>query len=409
MNEAPGASSPLPVLVLDPGLKDGRSHHHVINRNLALRAAEGGRVLGVVANRRAQAVDFPYRVAPVFVRGIYEDTAALGDADFATLVADHTRDIVRCLEAAGPTSLVVHTATAAFLQALAAALGTAGSQVRAAVIQLMFHPLSLAKELVDGRASNARYAAALERLRAAAVQQGIQLDLSTSCLEFSEVFTSIGATPVGVHPYALLSRSDRDAWIRRDDSISEPAPGRRRRAFLYGGDLKLDKGLPWIAAGIPRLLKTRPDDECVVHLGDNRFADARLEVLRQQILHLATVHPNLNVIVGHVPPATWDQMIASADLLLIPYDPAAYRWKTSGLFWESLLKRRGDATIAVTKDTWMEREASRSGIEVAVVPYGDTDALLAVLEQPLGNRAHDSRALAAFGEGNDDYILSRCG
>lgn len=396
-----------PVLVLDPGLKDGRSHHHVINRHLALRAAEDGVNLTVVANRRARSTDFPYRVSSIFSRGIYEDTATLGDAAFAAIVADHTRDLVACLQAAGRTAIVVHTATAAFLEALAAALAVAGGDVKAAVVQLMFHPLSLATGFADGAASSARYRTALEQLRAAVGRQGTRLDISTSCVEFAEVFASLGAGPVGVHPYALLSRADRDAWVRRDQSDVQAGSGRRRRALLYGGDLKFDKGLAWIAAALPRLLRTLPDVECVVHLGDNRFANAGLAVVRQQILDLATVHPNLHLAVGHLPPATWDAMIASADVLLIPYDPASYRWKTSGVFWELLLKRREQATVVVTHETWMEREASRSGIDVATVAYGDTDALLAVLQRPHPRAPSALPTLSAFGEGNDDYIFDR--
>lgn len=405
-SDATGPARP-PIVVLDPGLKDGRSHHHVINRHLALRAAAEKVHLTVVANRGAAAADFSYQVSPFFSRGIYEDSAKLGDREFAALVADHSRDLAACLQAAGPTRLVVHTATAAFLQALAAGLSIAGSRVTAAVVQLMFHPLSLARGVTDGAVSNARYRVALERLRCAAAQHGTRLDISTSCVEFADVFAGLGAGPVGIHPYALLSRADRDAWMHRDRTEFRAEPDRRRRAFLYGGDLKLDKGLPWVAAALPRILRALPDIECVVHLGDDRFANARLALMRQQIIDMATAHSNLHLIVGHAPPATWDETIASADVLLIPYDPASYRWKTSGLFWEFLLKRREDAMIVMTRDTWMEREAIRSGIDAAVVAYGDTDALLPLLQRAQGRLPAAWPEIAAFGEGNDDFIFHR--
>jgi hypothetical protein len=105
-------------------------------------------------------------------------------------------------------------------------------------------------------------------------------------------------------------------------------------------------------------------------------------------------------------------MIASADFLLIPYDPNAYRWKTSGIFWEALFKGRPGTVIAVTKDTWMEREAAATALDVIAVEFGNTAELSAVLRRGagatggLGPRRLPQPSLA---RGNDDYIFARLG
>ena len=106
-------------------------------------------------------------------------------------------------------------------------------------------------------------------------------------------------------------------------------------------------------------------------------------------------------------------MIAAADFLLIPYDPGAYRWKTSGIFWEALLKGRPGTVIAVTKGTWMEQEAVATGIDIATVEFGNTAELSAVLRRGAvatdGTHGTVRPPQPCLARGNDDYIFARLG
>lgn len=400
------------VFVLDPGLRDHRTHHHVINRNLATHAPSLGATVGVAGHRRAVPADFSYPVTPVFQRGLYKDSPALAAGAFETLVADHARDLSRCLAATQPAAVAVHTVTAAFLQALGVTLMTGDHRVGSAVIQLMFHPLGLAVGDVAPDASLTRYAQAFASLRAAERACGTRIHLSTSCREFVEVFETLGAGRVDVHPAALLAEAERTAWLGCRPMLG-PTPGSARRtAFLYGGDLKLDKGLAWVAAALPTLLAAHPDIDFTVHLGDNRFADPHLDRLRRQVIETSGKWPHLEVVQGHVVPATWDRLLAMADVLLLPYDPCAYRWKTSGIFWEMLLKRRPGAVLAATRGTWMERESCAEGLDVALVEYGDTAAVTALLQRVAGAAAvapPGSQPPSCLWQGNDDYILKHLG
>jgi hypothetical protein len=400
------------VLVLDPGLKDSRTHHHVINRHLAAYARELATGIRVVSHRRASAAEFPYPVTPAFRRGVYEDSPALDAAAFAALVDDHVRDLAHILATPAPTAVVVHTATAAFLQALGATLAAGDHHVGSAVIQLMFHPLGLAVGEADPEASMARYADAFRLLRHAERQCGTSVHLSTSCREFAQAFEGLGAGVVDVHPYALLAEAERMEWLQRRPTTRAAAGSGRGRALLFGGDLKLDKGIAWVAAALPVLLAEHPDVDFFVHLGDNRFADPRLDLLRRQVVEMAARCPHLRVVEGHIAPPDWDGMIASADFVLIPYDPSAYRWKTSGIFWEALFKGRPGAVIAVTKGTWMEREAGATALDVTAVEFGNTAELSAVLRRGAGGA--DGSGMKRLPQpwlarGNDDYIFARLG
>jgi hypothetical protein len=306
----------------------------------------------------------------------------------------------------------VHTATAAFLQALGEALAAGGHHVGSAVIQLMFHPLGLAVGEVDPEASMARYADAFRRLRQAERRRGTRVHLSTSCREFAQVFEELGAGVVDVHPYALLAEAERMEWLQRRPATRIAASSTHRRALLFGGDLKLDKGIGWVVAALPVLLAEHHDVEFLVHLGDNRFADPRLDLLRRHVVEMAARWPHLRVAEGYVAPPDWDDMIASAEFLLIPYDPGAYRWKTSGMFWEALLKCHPGTAIAVTKGTWMEREAVATALDVTSVEFGNTAALSAALRR--GANAADGSGTTrllhpCLARGNDDYIFARLG
>jgi hypothetical protein len=401
------------VLVLDPGLKDSRTHHHAINRNLAAYAARLATGIHVVSHRRASTAEFPYPVTPAFRRGMYEDSPALDAAAFAAIVDDHIRDLTRILATLHPTAVVVHTATAAFLQALGSTLAAGGHQVGSAVIQLMFHPLGLAVGEVDPEASMARYTDAFRCLRQAERQCGTSVHLSTSCREFAQAFAGLGAGVIDVHPYALLAEAERMEWLQRRPATRTVAGSARRRALLFAGDLKLDKGIAWVAAALPTLLAEHHDVDFLVQLGDNRFADPRLDLLRRHVVEMPARWPHLRVVEGHVAPPDWDGMIAAADFLLIPYDPGAYRWKTSGIFWEALLKGRPGAVIAVTRDTWMEREAVATALDVTAVEFGNTAELSAVLRRGAGatGGAHGTMPppQPCLARGNDDYIFARLG
>jgi hypothetical protein len=82
------------------------------------------------------------------------------------------------------------------------------------------------------------------------------------------------------------------------------------------------------------------------------------------------------------------------------------------MFWEALLKCRPDTVIAVTKGTWMEREANAMALDVTAVEFGNTAELSAAL-RTAPNASDGSGATRLqqpyLARGNDDYIFARIG
>lgn len=399
------------VIVLDPGLKDTKSHHHVLNTHLQRRSEVESFSLRVVGHASARPQDFPYRVQPQFRWSVYDDTAALPAADYQDQVLAHCTDLQRVLaQAPDRCAIVIHTATAAFLQGLALALTGAARPVRAVVVELMFHPLSFLKAGQAPQRPFARYLNALRMLKRYEAQCGVPVHLSTSCGEFASSFEPLVGERVPIHPYALLA-----AGADGPRTVQSAPAGGPPRVLLFAGDLKLDKGVGWVAEALPSLLEAHPDLHFVVHLGDNRFGDARLRDIQRDVGALAQRFRNLEVLPGYLGEAAWDAVMGSLDVCLIPYDPRSYGYKTSGVFWEFLRKAGPAANLVVTRGTWMEREATALGLPVAVCQFGDTASLTAALRAVRTTRtsvaasepsSRRTAALQFFGQGNDEYIFS---
>jgi hypothetical protein len=83
------------------------------------------------------------------------------------------------------------------------------------------------------------------------------------------------------------------------------------------------------------------------------------------------------------------------------------------MFWEALLKCRPDTAIAVTKGTWMEREAGATALDVTAVEFGNTAALSAALRRGAdatdGGHGMVRPPQPCLTRGNDNYIFARLG
>jgi hypothetical protein len=95
--------------------------------------------------------------------------------------------------------------------------------------------------------------------------------------------------------------------------------------------------------------------------------------------HLAQHHPDgcqVALIGNHLNREQYVAQLLASDLILLPYDPAEYAEKTSGIFTESIIAGK---VVAVMDGTWMAYEARKYGLERAIIPSWDTPDLAATL------------------------------
>jgi glycosyltransferase involved in cell wall biosynthesis len=408
--QADPAEAAMPdVVVLDPGLKDAKSHHHRINILLQERAKIQSLTLRVHGNHKARQEDFPYSVVPLFQAGIYEDTAELDAAAYQQQVLSHCQDLEQLLGGLRGSAVVVHTTTAAFLQGLALALQKR-HDLTSVVIELMFHPWSFVKGGAMPPQSPARYITALRMLKRSERETGVPVHLSTSCLEFAKLYSAMLGEDVPVHPCALHAGGRLHTPAQVPVAQSGPPT-----VLLFAGDLKLDKGIHWVVDALPTVLQSHPGLQFAVHLGDNRFANPQLQNVVKTAQAHAGSHRNLQLLHGPLTDEAWDELLGRASICVIPYEPQAYAYKTSGIFWEFMNKRRAGAHLLLTQGTWMEREAAALGLPAATCRYGDTRGLSAAL-QLLTSQGMGTAAMAqdnayrqawnkCFGTGNDEFIF----
>lgn len=395
-------------VIIDPGLRDTLTHHHAVNGSLRARLRSEGVSVSVLGHRALEA--FPEAGQAVFECSLYADMPSLDEVPYQRLVRAHARDL-----AAGSSRLdldgarstwVIHTATAALLQAIATHLAQVESPPVAVLVQLMFHPHSFGARGADGDRAERRYALALRALRSAARTRGVALRLSTSCRSFVQTFEALSGAAVALHPFALLSESQR---LRHADGISsrtERAVG--QEVVLYTGDLKLEKGAGWIVESLPLLLQRFPEVFFTVHWSSNRFHHPALEALGHRLRQLAASRSRLRLLEGPLSPHEWQSCLRDASLMVLPYDPTVYAMRTSGIFWERLFWNRTVGSLVVTAGSWMAREADELGIKVGRCEYGDDASLVEALEKGLAAAAtapvDPSAVPVCFAQGNDEFL-----
>jgi glycosyltransferase involved in cell wall biosynthesis len=395
-------------VIIDPGLRDTLTHHHALNESLRGRLRLENVAVSVLGHRTLLAS--PEAGEAIFECSLYADTPTLDEVPYQQLVRAHARDLVvglsRLDRTVSRSTWVVHTTTAGLLQALANVLARVATPPSAILVQLMFHPHSFGAGGADGGRAERRYALALRALRSAARNRGVELRLSSSCQSFVHTFEALSGATVALHPFVLLSESQRLRYLDGKVSRTERTVG--QEVLLYTGDLKLEKGAGWMVKAVPALLRHFHEVFFTVHWSSNRFRDPALDALGYQLREMATRHSRLRLLEGPLSPHEWERCLQDASLMVLPYDPTVYAMRTSGIFWERLFWNRTEGSLVVTAGSWMAREADETGIKVGRCEYGDDSSLIEEIEKGLASVAmapvDPSAVPACFAQGNDEFL-----
>jgi len=402
------------IVVLDPGLRDLFSHHHVLNTKVANRCVFHRRRLTVYCHKKAAGCIVPYDLKPVFADSIYDDRADIEESQYDTIVQRMADTSASVLEASSGMRLVLHTASAALIQALSIALmreGAAG--LHSVALQLMFHPKSIKGGDTLAVFSTGRYITALRSLANITASLGVSLEISTSCKSFADFYSAIGGLPINIHPYALWDSGQvKDFGAKKSKEVDQSKV--RPRVLLFSGDLKMDKGLEWTVNLLNDLLAMNVDVDFWLHIGNNRFNNPEVNLLLAKLQCIKKSNSSVHVVEGTLSDASWDQLISSMDLVTLNYSPISYQYKTSGVFYEVLRHYELGVDLFVTKGTWLQNEAETWGLDVCSVEYNSTSVFLSCFHRWLDRRVSVStreRVLPfafkqlAFGIGNDEFLI----
>lgn len=364
-----------PLIVIDPAL--GRTGAH--NQGFAelLVGQDVVRERGICGNRsmdaalRDQLAAACDLVAPVFDLDFYALAGKAGG------VAEHWDWIYSLCTAyvaafervqarwpGRPVRLLYHTLSWEHASALALAIRQFGERGAGFqhVVLLMYSPGvdEAGRTLEPQRHLNFRLA--FSGLRAAG-----NVALYASCGEYAQAYRHLLdlSQPLPLHPCFIGD------WRR---PRAAPTAAATETVLLYLGEIKQDKGFLELPARLRQeLADPGPPRRFVLQFTAVRNAAARAVV--DELRALAASHPEVEIHEGFWSDAELDARLASASVLRLDYDPAAYTHKTSGLLWLAAWHR---LAVTVPAGSWLQREARRLGVAVIAAGQPARSALARV-------------------------------
>jgi len=150
------------------------------------------------------------------------------------------------------------------------------------------------------------------------------------------------------------------------------------------GVLNFSRGGKLHAAAIEAARRTEDRVDWVIHMHPSARRTRKLRPLVGQA-------PRLEVIEGALPSDEYNELVASLDAMLLPYDAESYRLKMSGMVIDAMCQ----AVIPLAPaDSAPAAVMAAEGLGVTFEP-GDADGIMAAVEEFLGRReALAARALS---------------
>lgn len=341
------------LVILDPNLEGEAGHHLAYDMAIAREARARGEAVTVVAHRRFAAAEIEgVRFLPHFTASTYAElhkdpvTGAMDDwRHFNDLLQSELALLPRSELRAGD-AVLVPTATENHLAGYIGWMkGFDPVDAPLFLLHLMF-PSGLAVDAEGRQVVEDPLRALFYRLaERAAAEDGPPVHLFASGGQHAREFSALFGRPIPAHPVP----------IRPEPGAARPAPP--RRALLFAGDARVDKGVALLPDLIPRLAAAHPDWTLVAHVNGNAAwgaAKAAVEALQA----LPASVPGLELAGGRLPRGDYFALSRSVGIALFPYDPALYRRKSSGVLWEAISL---GTPVVVPAGTWLENEARHWG------------------------------------------------
>ena len=345
------------LVLVDPSLEARSSHHYVYNSALAREATARGWKVQIIANKR-----FPFDTldgTPVLrhfktngypaipadpVRGYYDTFKAGNDALFDELIA-----LPQSMFPGG-AMVVCPTATEHQLFGLARWAEVFPAPSAPQFVAWLMLPAGVTADAeMPGKVEVYDSTRALfYRLATDQVKSlGGRVALFGSGRAHAADYQALARMPIEAHPVLM--------------SVTAPSPTEaepeRSQILLYAGDAKLDKGLGHVPDLAAQLRKDHPDHPVVIHAN---FTTAWGPVTEHQKIvdRLPLLDEQIIVKGGMIGAAEYTKLYSDSVIAVLSYDPEEYRYKSSGVLWESIAM---GLPVVVPAGTWLENEVKSWG------------------------------------------------
>ncbi len=376
------------LIILDPNLDGEAGHHLAYDLAIAKEALARGEPATIVANRRFAAATIEgVRILPHFT----ETTYAVRHADPVTGRLDDYRvlnDLLQEELASLPRGefrpsdcVLVPTTTENHLAGyLGWMKGFDPVEAPMFVIHLMF-PAGVAVDAAGQATVEDPLRALFYRLADRVAQEpGPPVQMLASGGQHAAEFSALLGRPVAPHPLPIRPEP------------GEARPG--RRALLFAGDARIDKGIALMPELMPRLATAHPDWTFQAHV-NAAAAWGEARAAAEALPAVAQAAPNLALATDRLAPGDYLDLLRGTSIALFPYDPVLYRRKSSGVLWEAISL---GLPVVVPAGTWLENEARHWGAGHVTYGEGGAAAIAAAFADALPRIEALRAASAAAGE-----------
>lgn len=378
------------LIILDPNLEGEAGHHLAYDLAIAREALARGEMATIIANRRFGARTIEgVRILPHFTETCY----AVRHKDPVTGAFDdfrHFNDLLQAELATLPRGefrpadcVLVPTVTENHLAGYVGWMkGFDPLEAPLFLVHLML-PSGFAVEGDGRQAVEEPMRALFYRLAdRAAREPGPEVHLFASGGQHAAEYGALLGRAIPPHPLP----------IRPEPALREGEPP--RRALLFAGDVRIDKGIALLPELGPALAAAHPDWSFVAH-ANTGTAWGEAKAAGEALAAAAEGIGNLEVAGGRLAPEAYLALLRGVRVALFPYDPALYRRKSSGVLWEAISL---GVPVIVPEGTWLEYEARHWGAGHVAHRAHDAAAIAAAFEAALPRIGELERASAAAGE-----------
>lgn len=370
------------VLLLDPGLLNRHGHHFHVDLAIHEACAARGVGLTAVGHRRVEPeIRAAMPVRPLFRAPAYPSRDGSRrrslQRDFEVLNRLVAHDLQRGLAEplAADDLILVPTARNIHLSGVLTWYERLRPRPRVC-LRLLFEP----EFRVEPEEEEMARELTRRQMRSWARIAGGCLTLAAERRELADLYAGYASAAVHLLPMPIrYPGQPSGAGARATDAA---------RHVVFVGEARREKGFELLPGVCRQVLAARPTTRFTLQ------ASCLFDVAPATLGELRALAPAVSLVDRPLTVDEYGELMRSADLVLAPYDPAKYRYRTSQIFLEAV----GSGTpVVTTRGTWMHEQLVELGADAVIAEAFSVDGVAGAIRRALDRWPETTAAAAEAG------------
>jgi len=354
------------VFLLDPGLLNRHGHHYHVDLAIYRECAERGIPVTVLGNRGVEPqIQATMPVQRVFRAPAYPSRDGAKrrslSRDFDVFNRLIERDLAtRVSERPGSDDLIlIPTVRDIHLTGMLRWYETLPQPRPRVCMRLLFEP--------EFRVQPEEESLAVElhrrQLRQWAALPGQRVVLAAERESLASFYSDLSGLPVHPLPMPIRYPGPVDGSAGADGEA---------RHIVFVGEARREKGFALLPQACRRVLDIAPRTRFTLQ------TSCLFDIGEEQVRDLQSLGPAIRLVRRAMSVEEYDELMLAADLVLVPYDPATYRFRTSQIFLEALGLGK---PVVTTQGTWMHEHLARLEAPEMAAESFTVDGLVGTIER----------------------------